>query len=296
MALTDRCDIFGSVHEKGINRIVRHLMRQRPSLFNYGTAFFLRNPNLLCERIQAAPEVLQAHDPLLSVQDPVPILGAAIPLGLNWCLQFTDLQIDFHPGNVFHLPNELGNLPAQRLALRMRGCFGLDCPSEEFIREILPQVEAEEVAQRGKEVFGTKERQPAAPEREPIVLPTRKLQCLCVELFAVLHFEWGTIPGNPQQWLKLRLDGLEIVDLGPAPLEEMAECYIRAVLKLGILPRLSVPIEAMVLNITELMRKQGLAIGETITLQPTPVPAGVPNNPAVEDDRLKAFINLVVEV
>lgn len=24
MALTDRCDIFGSVHEEGINRIVRH--------------------------------------------------------------------------------------------------------------------------------------------------------------------------------------------------------------------------------------------------------------------------------
>ena len=38
MALTDKCDLFGAVHEKGVNRVTRHMMRQRPSLFNYGTA------------------------------------------------------------------------------------------------------------------------------------------------------------------------------------------------------------------------------------------------------------------
>ncbi len=296
MAFTDRCNIFGSVHEEGMNRIVRHIMQQRPSLFNYATAFFLERTDLLCERIKVAPEVLRAHNPLFSVEDPLPVLGAPIPLGLNWCLQFTDLQIDFHPGNVFDLPQELGKLPAQRLALYMRGCFGLDCPSEGFIRELLPRIEAEAVAQRGKETLGLAVFTRGEKPTEPFVFPTQKLLCFCVKLFAVLHFEWGTIPGSPQTWLKVRLDGLEIVDLGPAPLEEMVECYIKTVLRLGILPRLSTPIEAMVLNITELMHKQGLNIGETITLQPTPVPAGVPNNPAVEGDELKAFVNLVVEV
>ena len=37
MAFTDESDVFGSVHEDGINLVVRHLMRQRPSLFNYAT-------------------------------------------------------------------------------------------------------------------------------------------------------------------------------------------------------------------------------------------------------------------
>ncbi len=300
MAFTDRCDIFGSVHEEGINRIVRHVMRQRPSLFNYGTAFFQQNPELLCERISVAPEVLRARNPLLTVLSPIPVLGARLPLGLNWCLQFTDLQIDFHPGNTVALPRELGRLPAQRFALHMRGCFGMDCPPEDFIREILPRIEAVEAASREKDLFGFSDKdvqtlRPNVPATDVIVFPTKKVQCFCVSLFAVLHFEWGTIPGNAQQWLKVRLDGLEIVDLGPAPLEESVECYIKLVLRLGILPRLMVPIEAMVLNITELMRKQGLTVGETITLQPTPVPAGVPNNPAVEDDQLKAFVNLVVE-
>jgi hypothetical protein len=35
---TDNCDLYGAIHEDGINRVVRHIMRQRPSLFNYGTA------------------------------------------------------------------------------------------------------------------------------------------------------------------------------------------------------------------------------------------------------------------
>jgi hypothetical protein len=77
-------------------------------------------------------------------------------------------------------------------------------------------------------------------------------------------------------------------------MEDMIECYIRAVLRLGILPRMSIAIEKMVLDITKMLQEQGLTIGETITLEPAPVPASVPNNPAVEDDQLKVFINLVI--
>jgi hypothetical protein len=38
MAFTDNADLFASVGEDGINLVVRHIMRQRPSLVNYGTA------------------------------------------------------------------------------------------------------------------------------------------------------------------------------------------------------------------------------------------------------------------
>jgi hypothetical protein len=33
MAFTDNCDLFGAAHEHGANRVIRHIMRQRPSLF-----------------------------------------------------------------------------------------------------------------------------------------------------------------------------------------------------------------------------------------------------------------------
>lgn len=37
MAFTDHCDIYGAVNEEAFNRVAYHIMKQRPSLFNYGT-------------------------------------------------------------------------------------------------------------------------------------------------------------------------------------------------------------------------------------------------------------------
>ncbi len=59
MAPTDHCNVFGSVHEDGFNKILHHVMRQRPSLFNYGTRFFAVRPERMCRRIEAHPEVFR---------------------------------------------------------------------------------------------------------------------------------------------------------------------------------------------------------------------------------------------
>lgn len=291
MAFTDHCDIFGAVHEEGVNRVVQHLMRQRPSLFNYATAFFTQNSHLLCTRIVADRKVTDAGNPLFDLQDPIPILGAPteMPLGLNWCFQLTDVQIDFHPGNVFALPPELGELPPQRLALRIKGCFGLGCPPRDVIEKLLPQIEVLATAEKPDDR--------PAPDRPPVtVLETREIMCFCLELYGVAHVEWGTI-GNDleQQWLKVRLDGLEIVDLQPLPMESIIECYISTVLRLGILPRASVKMEKLIFDITKMLQEHDIEVGQKITLRPTPISAAVPNNPAVEQDQLKAFISLVVE-
>jgi hypothetical protein len=342
MPFTDRSDIFGAVHDEGINRVVQHIMRQRPSLFNYATAFFLRRPDLLCARIDAAPKVIEARNPLFTVQDPLPIIGTPIKLGLNYCIQFTDFQIDFHPGSTFQLPPQLGTLPPQRMAFRFRACAGIDCPSDRVIGEAVRQMELAAVQQgdtivkpptskRQRRLASlsaanfTKDVLIAAPERREIVgpasrirdfddivapfpdrlappdrgsspvLPTEAILCVCLELFAVAHFEWGTIGNDDRQWLKPRLDGLEIVDLQPTPMEDAIECYLKTVLRLGVLPRLVVPMEAMILNITEALADQGFAIEEKVTLGPAPISAQLPHNPAIEQNLLKAFINLTVE-
>lgn len=338
MAFTDRSSIFGAVHEEGINRVVRHIMRQRPSLFNYATAFFRRRPDLLCAPINADPKVTRAGNPLFTVQDPLPIIGAPTKLGLNYCIQFTDFQIDFHPGNTITLPPQLGQLPPQRLALRFRACAGIDCPSDSVIADFISRMELAAVqqgdiivkppAQKGRrlapralasdvlaaapvaardvavvrrirdldDIVADFPDRLAPPDRGGTpVLPTTAILCVCLELFAVAHFEWGRIGNDERQWLKPRLDGLEIVDLQPTPMENAIECYIKTVLRLGILPRLVVPMEAMILNITEMLADQGLAIGEKVTLAPAPTSPQLPNNPAIEQDLLKAFINLNVE-
>jgi hypothetical protein len=123
-------------------------------------------------------------------------------------------------------------------------------------------------------------------------VPSTNVLCTCLELFGVGHFQGGRIGSDPQQWLKVRLDGLEVVDLVPSNLEDIVECYLRLVLRLGVLPRLIVPMESLVLDITRMLQDNGTAIGQHVTLVPA---AGVPNNPAVEDDQLKVFFNLKVD-
>lgn len=310
MPFTDHSDLFGAVHEDSINRLVRHIMRQRPSLFNYATPFFHNNLEMFCARFEVDDKVLKAKNPLFTEQEPLPILGAPLPIGLNFCLQLSEAAIDFHPGNVFGLPPELGSLTAQRFALHLKGCMGMDCPTKEIINELLPHIERFLVSRQQLAAGETKEQvagtfthytPPMAAvdnrdrERQrTIPLPTRQLICFCLELYAVGYFEWGTVPGSQQIWLKPRLDGLEIVDIEPRDMENAIECYLTTVLKLGILPRLIIPLEKMVLDISKEFQKMGLTLGRTVQLEPSAVPADVPNNPAVEDDQIKAFFKLTV--
>jgi hypothetical protein len=313
MALTDRSEFFGSLHEDGINRVVRHVQRQRPSLFNYATAAFRGNEHLFCERIDADPRVQRAGNPLFTVQQPIPVLGtpASYPVGLNWCLQFTNVEIDFHPNNVIALPPELRRLDQQRFALRLRACFALDCPDEAFFASELPAIESivtreRDLTRRFDDLAGSDRKDDKNPDRlpprddgkklDPRVPPLgRRLRCFCLEVIAIAHVEWGVIDDPERQWLKVRLDGLELVDIGPEPLESTIECYVRTVLRLGILPRLTVSIESMVLDITKTLRDWGVRIGQRVRLEPARVPADVPNNPAIEQDELRVFVKLVVE-
>jgi hypothetical protein len=328
MAFTDHSDLYGAVHEDGINNVVRHIMAQRPSLVNYATPIFHQRPDLFCTKIAPAQSVIDSNNPLFTEQEPLPILGTPVPMGVNFCVQLTGAQIDFHPTNVFQLPAELGDLGQQRFAMRGKACAGVDCPSKDIIDEYLPGVERLLLAEqklavgtvrerqqvpsgsehhtsgvavdRGKESGGLvgvivppREAPPARPE-PVIVLPTRKLICFCLEVFATGHFEWGTVPGSQEQWLKPKLDGIEIVDIQPNDMENAIECYIATILRLGILPQLMIPMSKMVLDVAAQVKKWGLDLGKQVKLQPAAVPGDIPNNPAVEEDQLRVFIDLVI--
>ena len=78
---------------------------------------------------------------------------------------------------------------------------------------------------------------------------------------------------------------MEIVDDSPQNLEQSLECYIKLLLKLVILPKLRILLEFLPFNILQLA---------AVTIKPTPESAQVPNNPAIEEDQLKAFINVEI--
>ena len=51
---------------------------------------------------------------------------------IDFCVQLVNGAVDFHPGNVFPLPPELGVLAAQRFAIGARVCAGLGCPPDDL--------------------------------------------------------------------------------------------------------------------------------------------------------------------
>lgn len=267
MPLTANSDLYGAVHEEGINLVVQHIMQQRPSLFNYGTALVAGTPELLCERIDPAPAVIERGNPLISVEDPLPVLGTNGAVALNFGFQLIKVEVDFHPGNVITLPPELNPpLGAQHFAIHVRVCGGLGCPSRDNVERIppLPPPDPEH----------------EGPKEPPIIPRPERLVCFCLDLFVVGHAEITGPVGD--QWLLGKVDGLEIVDIQPEGLENSLECYLNLLVQLVILPRVSVALSTMVFDILDLA---------TITLSASTT---VPNNPAIEDDQIKVFIDLGV--
>lgn len=273
MAFTTNCSIFASFHEHGFNRIVGHVRRQRPSLFNYATAEVAANPRLLCEAIPAHPIVIERGNPLVTIVDPLPIPGT--PYGVNFAVQLTDLALDFHRNDVFLLPRELDPLAPQRLAIKLRLCGGIGCPPREFVDRLTPPP---------RDPARQKENGPLIP------IPAGKLICFCLDAFVTGGVRIATYYGKP--YLEPFLDGFEIVDITPKGLEDGMECYISLMLRLAVLPGLRILLSHAPLNLTQGV--PDLFVATNVVLTPTPVSAPVPNNPAIEDDLLKVFINAEV--
>ncbi len=139
MGYTENCDLYAAVHEDGINLVAQHVMRQRPSWFNFATQYVSDHPQLACAQVVHTIDVTDYGNPLFNVVSPIPILGSdSPPVGLNFCVELVKAEVDFYPGNVVTLPALLHPpLSQQHLAMHVRICGGMDCPGE-FLKGYLP--------------------------------------------------------------------------------------------------------------------------------------------------------------
>lgn len=292
MGFTDKCDIFASFHEDAFNNLLRHAMRQRPSLFNYATKAIAGKPQTLCERIDVHPIVSKRGNPVVTIVDPLPIPGTVY--GMNFSVQLVDLRIDFHPGNQFNLPPELAPLGKQRFALRLKACAGIGCPPDEYLDRLIPPPEdPNKKTKNPNQPFGEAKDQRDEREKTPqplIPLPTGGLICFCLEAFIVGSMSFETYYEKP--FLEMNLGGFEIVDIKPEGLENGIECYVKTMLRLAVLPQLRILVEATVLDLKDYL--DNLKKSVIIKIKPTPGSADVPNNPAIEDNQVRIFVNMEV--
>lgn len=273
MAFTDNCDLFASIHEEGVNRIARHIMRQRPSLFNYATADVAANRELWCQIPEFTEDVTKFGNPIFTILPYLPVIGAdSPPVGLGLCVQMVRARVDFHPSTVISLPPELGGkLEEQQLALELKICGGIRCPD----RDVLDKIPVTPSGAAGKD------KQHEAP---PLVPVPGKMLCFCLDVFAKAHVAREFINGKER--LVGKVDGVEIVDVKPDGLESNMECYIRTAMALFLRQKLAIPLQTFFIDFPLF----GLG---TVSLSPTPNPP-VPHNPAIEEDQLKAFLTMTV--
>jgi hypothetical protein len=243
-------------------------MRQRPSLVNYATADVAANQKLWCAHIDFTPDVLKHNNPLFTILDPLPLLGAdSPPVGIGFCAQLTKAAIDFHPGNVIQLPAELNPpLPEQRFSLALRVCGSIECPFPELIDRI-PGGGARDGKGKG-----------------PPVILHGSMQCFCLDVFAIGHIGWQFISG--QECLLATIDDMDIVDIEPKALEDNIICYLKTTVNVVLREKLAIPLRTFMLN-------QSLFGLANVSLSPSSGPL-VPNNPAIEDDQVKAFVDMSV--
>ncbi len=274
MAFTDQCDLFAAIHEDGVNLIAKHVMRQRPSLVNYATAYVAGHPELACSPVAFTVDVANHFNPLFGVVAPLPILGAdAPPVGLNFCVQLVQAEVDFYPGNVIKLPASLNPpLKPQHVAAKLRICGGMDCPPEDILKSISPAPPPRQTGER---------QQPPPP---PFVPPTRKLLCFCVDAYLVAHVHVENIFGKLM--LVGSVDGVEVVGILPDGLRANIDCYARTTFEVLLREKLMLPVSKLLFDISLLN-----VANVSGTLTPNPP---IPNNPAIEDDQLKVFIDLTI--
>jgi hypothetical protein len=279
MALTDRSDIYVAIHESGANRFIQHVMRQRPSLFNYGTSITLQRPKMRCEVIDFHPVVVERGNPVISVQPPAPVLGT--PFGVDFIVQVTGARLDFFPENTLSLPPGLTTLRSQRFALNGTICGGLACPGREVVDRLplpsrgKPSALTDFPSNRGRDEF--------RPPRLDIFSDT--LNCACLDVFGIGDIDFVGIPIAPR--LTGRCDDLELVDIAPVQLENILECYAKMVVQLAVLPRLA--------DLPALRFSQAIVGLANATVMPAATTAALPNNPAIEDDQLKVFVDAAIE-
>ena len=268
MAFTDNSDLYAAITDDGVERIIQHIMLQRPSYFNHATADVIADDSKWCANVDHTQDVIDYSNPLFMEWDPLPVIGVdSPPVTIGFCAQAVKASIDFHPSSLIDLPVELEPpLKEQRFGLMAVICATIHCPEDDQTQRIPVE-----------EPNKSKEQEPIPPVHVP-----GKPNCFCLEVYATGYFKREVILGKER--VLAQVENVEIVDVQPERLEANMECYIKLALNLILRQRLSFLLETFFFEID-------LFTLATVTLSPTTNPP-VPNNPAVEDDQLKVFMTM----
>lgn len=92
MTISNAGSVF--INEEGLNRLIKQMMKQRPSMFNFGTERINRKTDLLC--FQPTVDIdLPPDQPWITCIQPLVFEN----FKLDFCYQIKDFEFDLFPSN-----------------------------------------------------------------------------------------------------------------------------------------------------------------------------------------------------
>jgi hypothetical protein len=268
-------DVYGAITDDAVNRIIGFAHVRAPFLFNYvapSVSFLFDDQHRfigmqdLWVTCSPVPDSPLPGVPKYRRLQPFQVPG--IPVKLPYSIQIISLKLDFHPGDIVTLPNELlPPLRDQSFGLEAMLQFGLACVPPDLLSTLASQ-------QTTAATFNV----PRMP-----VLPVTDLDCFVLRIFATGRLGVTSMPlpflPRPLEQIRLEVDGLEIVDIAPQGLEAAIECYLVAMLRGYVLPTLVLGLQDLTVT----------SLGMSVTPYLTP---GLPHNPAIEQNELRVWLDL----
>lgn len=272
MGLTDYGDIYLAIHETGINLLLKHVMRQRPSLVNFASSAFANNINLLCTPPRLDPAVTEQHNRLVTVlqlpstldlhtlppNNPNLILPdlSRVPFpAIDFLVQVTDVGVDFYPGTM-DLPADLGQLPPQMMAFHLSLSAGLR-------------------------------------NTPPPTIPDAPLSCFGLTLYVVAGATAKT-DGQGGVNVKPIPGGFELTGIGPIGLIDSINLLVNRFAKQpGNIPAAGYLVTQKGLLSVPSSGPNAGRVQVIPTLSTSP---NLAHNPAIEDDEFKLWINVITKL
>ena len=129
MPLTRGADVFLGISQDGVNRLLRHVVEQRPDVFNYATRGAAQRSELCGE--PAGLEIAMSRGHAWITELPLLAVPPAGQLGLEYGVQITKITVDFHPDLD---ATDLTPCDPQGININVACCVCLGCPDMELVR------------------------------------------------------------------------------------------------------------------------------------------------------------------
>jgi len=255
--LTTDCDVYFGIQDGFINNIISTVRAQRPSIFNLATPWFAENPDALCLPVQAAPN----GAPPLGIVDPISV-GTG-PAAIQYCLQISEVSIDFPPWE-YGAPSELGSYTSTHALLRLSINLRLAIPEISVADLPCPSSSKDDKSSNFKSNVAYK-----------------LTDCTSISVFSALGADYKTCQSTPNIYFDCA--AVEIVDLEPTALEGIIEVLLQSILNLDLLSGALVA-----LNIDPVRLPGGRQVSLTLS------PASSSPKPTFEDDTAKIKLDALV--